>query len=80
MDEKRDRGSGRPALVNPRKDFHPVFFLPGRRPLASSGPSSVELFLDVIGGQFQAGRASVHDRSNGRAVRLAPGGYSKENP
>jgi hypothetical protein len=78
--EKGDRSSGRLSSKDPRKNLHLVFFLARRSPWADSRPAPVELLLKVIGGQFQAGRASVHDSSNGRSVRLAPGGYPKENP
>ena len=76
-DGERNRGSGGFAFENARKDLDLVLFVAGGGHFALPGAAAVEFRLDFFFGDFEACRAAIQDRADGRTMGFAPGSNAK---
>ncbi len=83
LDEQRDRRAGRhlPALgvgEHAGQDLDRVGFAALGREARLARLAAVEVDLDLLGGQRDAGRAAVDHAADGGPVAFAPGGHAEE--
>jgi len=78
IDGDQDRGAEGLAAENAGKDATLVLFLTGGDDVALARAATVELNLNLFGGDGKARRTAVDDAANAAAVRFAPGGNAKE--
>ena len=76
--EQADGRTGGAPLEHAGQDAHLICFAPLGGVPGSTRLAPVQVSLQVAGGQFQAGRAAVHDASQGRAVALSEAGYREQ--
>ena len=68
----------RPAVEDAAQDAHGVRFLALGDEVALPGRATIEVGLDVRLGEREQRRASVDDRAERAAVRLAEGGHPEQ--
>ena len=73
-DQHCDRRAQGHPFEEPGQDFDLVGLLAGAGESALTGPPPVEVALDVLGGNRQAGRTPLHDHPDAAPVRLTEGG------
>jgi len=71
VDHQSDRCAERLSIFNAGKNGYPIGFVARGGHIALTGAAACQLRLDVGFAQLQVGRATIHDRSHGLAVRLA---------
>ncbi len=78
--QERDRRPQREAVAHAREDLDRVGLAPLGGDGALPGAAAVELALDLLDGDRQAGRAAVDHHADGGAVRLPEGRHPKHRP
>ena len=79
LDQQSDRRAGGQALVDAAEDLHHIGLAALRHMPARARAAPVEVGLDVVDAQRQAGRAAVDHAADRRAVALAEIGDAKES-
>src|SRR4030095_16173768 len=77
-DEDCDRGAEGLSLEDPREDLGAVGLLSRRRQATLAGPPAIELLLEVLRGQRDAGRTAVDDDAHAPSVRLPEGADAEQ--
>src|SRR5690606_19632990 len=80
LDQQTDRGAGRHTLEDARKNLHGVRLAALRDEAGLAGAAAVQIFLNVLLGQREPGRAAVDDAAERRPVAFAEGRDGKELP
>jgi hypothetical protein len=70
-DEECNGRTGGLAFEDTGKDFDRIGFLPLRDVAGGAGLAAVEIMLNIIDGEGQAWRTTIHDTTNRRPMALA---------
>ena len=77
-DQQRNRRAGGFAFIQAGEDFHCVGFAALGDMTRGAGFAPVEVMLDIRFAKRQAGGAAIHHAADGRTVRFAENGDTKE--
>src|SRR5262249_8761022 len=77
-DDEAERGAGGEAIEEAGEDLDGVGFLALRDEGGLAGAAAVELHLDGVQIETEAGRTAGDHAAHGRAVRFAEGGHAEE--